>query len=60
MGMQPYPVEESIPEEEEDIAWELRRLCLNRSGGPSGMRSEHFRQWLIFATQDNTPYTTNW
>ena len=24
------------------------------------MRAEHLRQWLIAATQDNSPYATNW
>ena len=49
MGVQPFLVEESIPEEE-DIAWAVRRLCLNRSDGLSGMIAEHLLQWLISAT----------
>ena len=46
--------------ENEYITWAVRRLQLNRSGAPSGMRSEHLRQWLIAAMQDNLPDTTNW
>ena len=37
----------------------VRRLFLNRSGGLSGMRSEHLRQWLIATTWDDTPDATN-
>ena len=58
MEVQPFLVEDSIPEEEE-IAWAVHRLCLNWSGGPSGMRAEHFRHWLIAATRDNAPGVTN-
>ena len=36
------------------------RLLLNRSGGPSGMRAEHLRQWLIAITRDDAPDATNW
>ena len=49
----------SIPEDEE-IVWEVRRLCLNPLGRPSGMRAEHLRQWLIAETQDDSPDATNW
>ena len=45
--------------EDEDIAWAVRRLRLNRSGCPSEMQAEHLRQWLIAATQDNLPDATN-
>ena len=38
----------------------MRRICLNRSGSPSGMRAEHLCQWLIAATQDDTLDATNW
>ena len=41
----PFPVKESIPRESY-IAEAVKRLHLNRSGGPSGMRAEHLRQWL--------------
>ena len=37
----------------------MRRPRLNCSGVLLGMRAEHFRQWLISATQDNTPDATN-
>ena len=55
----PFLVDDSIPDDEE-ITWAVRRLLLNRSGRPSGMRAEHLRQWLIAATLDNSPDATNW
>ena len=42
-GGHPFPVDNSIPREEE-IVETFKRLRLNRSGGPSGMRAEHLRQ----------------
>ena len=54
----PLLVGDDIPEDEE-IAWVVHRLFLKRSGGPSGMRAEHLRQWPIAATQDNSPNATN-
>ena len=61
MGDSPFHflVDDSIPEDG-DIAWGVLRLCLNFSGGSSGMRAEHLRQWLIAATWDNSPDATNW
>ena len=63
---EPIPVEDltllvdhEIPEGEE-IAWEVRRIRLNRSGGIPRMRAEHLRQWLIPATRDDLPGATNW
>ena len=58
VGDIPFLMDDVIPEDEE-IAWEVRRLCLNRSGGPPGMRAEHLRQWLIAATQDDSTDATN-
>ena len=55
----PFSVYDSIPGDEE-IAWEVRMLCLNLPDSPSGMRAEHLRQWLISATQDDSPDATNW
>ena len=55
----PFLVDDSIPEDEE-IAWAVLRLCLNRSGSPSGMRAEHLYQWWIAAKQDDSPDATNW
>ena len=57
--VQTFPVDDSIPEDK-DISWAVRRLRLNRSGGPSGMRAEHPHQWLIDATRYDTPDATNW
>ena len=49
MGLQLFLIYYSILEDK-DIAWAVHRLCLNRSGGPLGIRSEHLRQWLHEAT----------
>ena len=54
----PFLVEDPIPEEKE-IDWAVHRLRLNRLGGPSGMRVEHLRQWLITAILDDTLDVTN-
>ena len=59
VGLHPFLVDDSIPEYEE-IAWAVRRLRLNSSGGPSVIRVEHLRHWLHEATRDNTPDSTNW
>ena len=59
MGDLPFLVDYGIPEDE-DISWAVRRLCLNSSCGPAGMRSEHLRQWLIEVMRDNSPDATNW
>ena len=54
-----FLVDYDIPEDE-DIARAVHRICLNRLGGPSGMRAEHLRQWLIAATRYDSPDATNW
>ena len=53
-----FLVDESILEDEE-ITWAVRRILLKCPGSPSGMRVEHLRQWLIAATQDDSPDATN-
>ena len=40
------PVEESVPSEDE-IEWAVNPLQNHRSGGPSGMRDEHLKEWLV-------------
>ena len=55
----PFLVDDYIPEDEE-INWAVRRLLLNRLGGPSVMRAEHLRQWMIATTRYDSPDTTNW
>ena len=52
-------VDDGIPEDEE-IAWVIHRLRLNRSIGPSVMQVEQLCQWLIYGTRYNTPGATNW
>ena len=59
VGLQPFLVDDFIPEDEE-IAWAVRRLCLNSSSVPSVIRAEHLRQWLHEATRDNALDSTNW
>ena len=54
-----FLVDGYIPEDEE-IAWVVHRIFLNCSGGPSGMRAEHLRQWLISTMGDDSPDATNW
>ena len=53
-----FSVDESILEDEE-ITWAVRRILLKCPGSPSVMRVEHLRQWLIAATQDDSPDATN-
>ena len=59
MGVQLFPADGSI-QKEEDIAWAVRRISRNRSGGPSGIRLEHLRQRLTSTTRDDTLDATNW
>ena len=59
MGVQPFLVYDSIPEDEE-INWAVHRLRRNHLGGPSVERSEQLRQWLRESTRGNTPAATNW
>ena len=47
-SVHPFPVEDSVPTEDE-IKWAVKRLCNNRSGGPSRMQAEHLRRWLATA-----------
>ena len=59
MGDLPFLMDDAILEDEE-IAWAVRRIHLNRSGVPPWMRAEHLRQWLIYATRDDLPDAINW
>ena len=45
ISVQPFLVDDSVPTEDE-IEWVVKRLRKNRSGGPSGMRAEHFKRWI--------------
>ena len=38
----------------------MRKICLNHSDVPLLMREKYLLQWLIDATQDDRPNTTNW
>ena len=59
VGNLPFLVDDDIPEDEE-IAWVVRRLCLNLLGSSSGMQAEHLCQWLISETRKDLPDATNW
>ena len=59
VGDFPLLVYDDIPEDE-DIAWAVCRLILNLLCGPSRIRAEHLRQWLITAMRDNLLAATNW
>ena len=45
-------VDESVPTEE-DIEEAVKKMRRNRSGGPSGMRSEHLKGWLAASKRGN-------
>ena len=51
MALAPFPVENYIPNEEE-LAWEVRYLRMNRAGDQSRMREENLRLWLEAATRE--------
>ena len=61
MGDPPFPfLVDHLITDDEELAWAVDRLHLNCSGGPSGMRAEHLRQWLIAEMRDDSPDATNW
>ena len=55
----PFPVDDNIPGEE-GISKALLQLQLHRSGGLSGMRSEHLRTCLCTSMWEEDPDTGNW
>ena len=55
----PFPIKDSITEEAK-VAEVVKRIRLNRSGGPSGTQVEHLRQWLWEAKREKYPDYTNW
>ena len=59
IGVTPFHIKESVPDNE-DTAWTVHRLCLNRSRGPSIMQKEHLCKWLRETTQEEEPYATHW
>ena len=59
MEFNPFPIDDYIPEEVV-FAEAVKRLCLNRLGGPSGMWADHFRQWIWEAMWEKYPNDTNW
>ena len=46
-------MEDGVPEEKE-IEWVVKRLQNNRAGGPSRMRAEDLKGWLVAAKRDGT------
>ena len=57
MGVPPFPVDYSVLDYNY-IAWEVRRLHLNCSGGSSGMRVEHLFPWFQESTREKEPDAT--
>ena len=45
ISVPPYPIDDSIPTDEE-VEWEVHRLRGHRSGGPSWIHVEHLWEWL--------------
>ena len=43
---------------EEEIKWAVKRLRNYRFGGPSGMRAEHLKRWLVAARKAAKDQTT--
>ena len=48
MEIERFKVEDKVPDEG-GIEWAVKRLCNNRSGGTSWMRTEHLKGWLAAA-----------
>ena len=47
------PVDNSILKDEE-VVWEVRRLCRNRARGASGMKAEHLCSWMQAETREES------
>ena len=48
ISIRPFQVDDSVAEEGK-IEWVVKRLRNNCSGGASGMRVEHIKQWIAAA-----------
>ena len=48
MTVEPAIIDDSVPTEDE-IAAAVKKLRRNRSGGPSRIRAEHIKGWLVAA-----------
>ena len=59
MDLTPFPVDNSIPEEEE-ADWEVVFLQQNRDRGPYGMRSEHIQSCLQSETREDFSDPAQW
>ena len=55
----PFPVVNSSPYEDE-IAWVVRRICLNFYGVSSVMQVEQLRKWLRDMTWEDYTDNTHW
>ena len=49
--IEPFAVEDGVPLEVE-VEWEIKRLRINRAGGPSRMRAEDLKGWLAAARRE--------
>jgi hypothetical protein len=38
----------------------VRRLCVRKAPGPTGMRTDHLKEWLASATREENPDTYRW
>ena len=45
ISIESFPVEDLVPTED-NIEWAVKQLRNHHSGGPSGMRAEHIKEWL--------------
>ena len=59
VGVKPCPIEDYVTENEE-IYQAVKRLQLNRSRGPSGMRAEHLHKLIEEAKREEALDATNW
>ena len=57
ISVEPFSVDDSVPTEDE-IEWAVKNLCDHRSGGPSGMQTEHLKKWLEAARKAEKDATT--
>ena len=54
-----FDVLDAIPLEDE-IAEAVKRLRSGKAPGPSGMRTDHLKEWLAAAYREKNPDTTHW
>ena len=55
----PFDIPDGTPTEDE-IADAVGRLKRGKAPGPTGIRSDHLKDWLAAARREETPDSTNW